>query len=66
MLTGPGTYDPECTVIREVLEAESIVLIVFNGKRGYGVECQATPVILKMLPNALRGIADAIEHGLKE
>ena len=61
---GPGSYDPECTALREQLSAEGVVLIVRNGVKGDGFEVQLNALDLVALPSALRQIADQVEAQL--
>jgi hypothetical protein len=62
MALGAGKYDDECTLAREKAEAEGIILIVFNGKKGNGFSCQAPLDVLLRLPSVLRDLADTIER----
>lgn len=65
MPLGPGKYDDQCTRIREELEAEGAILVVFNGKDGNGMSMQASPELIFQLPATLRGVADDIEKSFR-
>lgn len=59
---GPGKYDNECEVARELTGAAGVLLIVFNGNRGSGFSATITdPAILQAIPAVLRSVADDIE-----
>lgn len=66
MAEGPGKYDEYCTKFREELQAEGLVLIVFNGKFGQGFEAQLSPEAYMTLPEVLRSVADQVEHSLSK
>jgi altronate dehydratase len=61
MAIGKGKYDPEVTELRERLQAEGILLIVFGGPRGSDFGAQlpleqmiSTPEILEKLAKQIR------------
>lgn len=39
MSTGPGNYDKECTIVRELTQAHAVVLMVVGRTKGNGVFC---------------------------
>jgi hypothetical protein len=59
-MIGPGKYDRECTVLREDMNAQGVVVIVMGGDRGDGFSAQMSMPLLMSLPEVLRRIADAI------
>lgn len=63
-LNGPGKYDAETSAARDACEAEGVVLIVHNGKRGHGFEVQLPLEALAALPDVLREMADETEAQL--
>lgn len=64
-LNGPGKYDAEATAAREACEAEGVVLIVHNGKRGHGFEVHLPLEALACLPDVLRDMANQTEAQLR-
>jgi len=64
MADGPGKYDDFCTFLREEADADGVVVIVFRGRRGTGMSCQASAEIMAVLPNLLRTIADEIPNAV--
>lgn len=61
-MTGPGVYDPACTILRKETMAESVVMIVVNGVLGSGFSVQSTDQeFAKKIPRLLRSVADEIE-----
>jgi hypothetical protein len=65
MAVGPGKYDEALTLARQACGATCAVLIVFDGKRGAGFSCQATPAMTLSLPEILRLMANSIEEDLR-
>lgn len=62
MAHGPGTYDHEATLIREGVDARTVLVAVLDGSRGSGFSVQTrSPDDLQALPALLRHIADQIE-----
>lgn len=68
MAVGPGIYDDICTVVRELTNAEAVVIIVGSGTRGSGFSIQlnadhpaGTKRILEAIVESLRGCADQVE-----
>lgn len=60
---GGGKYDDEAEELLKRIGAKALVLLVHEGKHGDGFEVQGfDPVLIRMLPNVLRGAAAAIEH----
>ncbi len=62
MPLGPGKFDPECTLVRKMTGAESVIVIVINGTLGSGFSCQASLEVLFKLPGMLLSIADELER----
>jgi hypothetical protein len=60
-MLGPGKYDEECTLVRERTKADGVILLVFNGNKGFGLSCQLPRELLSSLPSVLRRIALDIE-----
>ncbi len=66
MSFGRGKYDDLCTTARETAEAETVVLLVFNGNKGSGFSVQTTdPNFSVALPAMLRYMADDIEQSMQ-
>jgi hypothetical protein len=63
MAIGPGKYDFEVTQIREQLQADGIILVVFGGIKGHSFCAQLDARIVLNTPQMLREIADNIEKG---
>lgn len=61
MAAGPGKYDDEVTALREKLQADGIILVVFGGIKGHSYCAQIDARILNTTPAWLREIADNIE-----
>jgi hypothetical protein len=62
MPNGPGKYTTECARARIAAQAETAVLMVWNGRFGNGFEVQSTnPNMQAELPRMLRNMADQIE-----
>lgn len=61
MPLGPGKYDAEVTLLREKLEADGIILIVFGGKLGHSYCAQIDARLVLNTPRLLREVADNIE-----
>lgn len=66
MAIGPGKYDPECTRIMQEQDAQIVLVIVVDGKRGNGFSCQCTPEWLVAVPQLLRSVAADIEGSAEE
>ncbi len=62
MPMGPGKYDEECSWLREKLDAEGVVILVFRGREGGGFSAQLSGSLTMMLPTMLREMADEIER----
>lgn len=63
---GPGKYDDILTEAREKAGSTAAVLMCFNGFAGPGFSVQADLESLRILPQALRAMADDIEQDLKQ
>jgi len=63
-MEGPGKYDAIATVAREAAKARGIVLVIFGGERGHGLEVQGDVETLWAVPEILRETANAIEADL--
>lgn len=66
MPLGPGKYDDECGLVRELTDAQTAILIVFSGKRGNGFAMQGSLDRVLDIPATLRRMADQIEADLKQ
>lgn len=63
-MNGPGKYDQECTVVRDLTDAQCVALIIAGGKNGSGFSVQTRDEqFVVMLPRLLREMADEIERG---
>lgn len=60
-MIGPGKYETETSIVRELTRARGVVLMVIDGHRGSGFSAQLPPELLASLPAALREVADQIE-----
>ena len=62
-----GRYDDIAVRALGDAEAEGVVLLVVNGKRGFGMSVSTRPeasiVVNMQLPALLRSVADLIEQG---
>lgn len=66
MALGPGKYDDECTLVRERVGAEGVVVIVMGGDRGNGFSCQADLRTTALLPDLLEKVARQICEDMEE
>lgn len=64
MANGPGKYDDIATKVRKETEADGVVIVIINGKKGSGFSAQLPAHIQITLPQNLRSIADQIEEGI--
>jgi hypothetical protein len=64
MANGPGKYDDIATKVRKETEADGVVIVIINGKKGSGFSAQLPAHIRITLPQNLRSIADQIEEGI--
>lgn len=64
MATGPGKYDRQATIARNLTEAKGIALIVLGGKKGDGFSVQAPPEVIVRLPELLEHMAKSIREDL--
>lgn len=66
MTVGPGKYDDLCTLVREKVSAEGVIVIVLGGDRGNGFSCQfADPAMLARMPGILEDVAVEIRKDVK-
>jgi hypothetical protein len=64
-MTGAGSYDPECTLVRKLTSAALVVIIIYDGIKGSGFAVQSTSQALqRKLPEFLRRAANEIEADL--
>ena len=64
-IPGPGKYDELATLVREIAQADLVLLVIGNGVRGNGFEVQASSAnALGDLPENLREMARRIELGM--
>ena len=61
MAWGPGKYDAECTLVRERVKADGVLIAVFNGTLGTGFAAQLSAELTMTLPKLLRDMAQQIE-----
>lgn len=61
-LAGPGKYDPEATIVRELTAAEGVGVIVAGGNRGAGFSVQGSAAFIAALPDILESIARGIRE----
>jgi hypothetical protein len=64
MALGSGKYDDLCTIARKSAEAEGALLIILNGRLGYGFSAQLPFLLLATIPEILRDVAKQIEDSL--
>lgn len=62
MAIGPGSYDKECTEIREKNHADGVMVLVFGGDKGEGFSAQLTAQLTLHIPQILRTMANQIEQ----
>lgn len=60
-MIGPGKYDDLCTEVRDKAAATGAIVIVFEGRHGYGFSAQLNAVQLRVVPSILRELATQIE-----
>lgn len=65
-MIGPGKYDDLCTYVRELTDADGVILVVVSGKRGQGFSMQATLEVIKIAPQVLRIIADKLDADIEK
>lgn len=61
---GPGKYDDLCTLVCELAQAKGALIIVFDGKLGSGMSCQADLTTTLAIPDMLERAARMIREGL--
>lgn len=61
---GKGKYDDACTIARESVDADGAILIILGGNKGNGFSVQAPEHMLRMLPDVLATMAEAIRLDL--
>jgi hypothetical protein len=64
MTIGPGKYDDVCTMVREQVGGQ-VVVIVLGGNRGNGFACQTGVETMIRLPDLLEEIAKQIREDAK-
>ena len=62
MALGPGRYDDLCTKVREMAEADGVIVIIINGDKGSGFSCQLNPLMSLAIPEILERIAKDIRE----
>jgi L-cysteine desulfidase len=65
-MIGPGKYDAIADTLRNELEADGLVLIVFGGRNGSGCSMKVTDQFSSAMPGLLRKLADAQEADLNK
>ncbi len=60
----PGKYDEVCTYVRELTQAEGVILIVINGMVGSGFSVQAPKEAIKKIPATLDILSAQIRKDL--
>jgi hypothetical protein len=65
-MIGAGKYDPETQELLEKLRAKAIVLMVFDGERGFGMSVKSDVQFLRQLPDILRRTAAGIEEEIRD
>jgi hypothetical protein len=60
----PGKYDDACTQVREQLQADGVMLVVFDGNQGSGISVQGSLATLAKLPGILEGLAREMRASL--
>jgi hypothetical protein len=65
MAYGPGKYDAECTMIRELTNARGVIVLVVGGDRGGGFSCQGDLDLQLRLPMILEDIARQMRESLQ-
>lgn len=63
---GGSVYYDECLEIQQRLEADGVLLIVANGKKGNGFAAAMTPDLVLKIPAVLRKMADDIESDMRK
>jgi hypothetical protein len=66
MALGPGKYDSLCTYVREQARARGAIVIVIDGKHGFGFSCQTDILTLTELPEMLENIAEQLRSPSKK
>lgn len=63
MAAGKGIYGDECDEMQERTKAQTIVLVIIDGKKGSGFSMNSTDQSMHLkLPGMLRLMADEIER----
>ena len=60
MAMGKGRYDNHCTVVRDLTNADGVVVIVLGGNRGSGFSAQLSPELQAKLSDILEDLAKQI------
>jgi hypothetical protein len=64
MALGAGKYDALATYVREQAKADGVVVLVFGGTHGDGIQIQADVFTTLGLPKFLEHLAAAIRRDL--
>jgi len=64
-MIGAGKYDQICTEVRLKTRAKGVILVIVDGKKGNGFNCQLPPGLMAAIPNVLRKLATDIERDSK-
>jgi methylmalonyl-CoA mutase cobalamin-binding subunit len=64
MPIGPGKYDDACTQVREQLQADGVMLVVFGGNKGSGFSVQGGLALIVTLPDMLEDMARQMRHSM--
>lgn len=65
-MIGPGKYDDVLTKVRLETEANGAILIILDGKQGFGFSAQLSPLLVGTIPALLRDVANQIEEMHKQ
>jgi hypothetical protein len=60
MALGPGKYDDACTVVREMTNADCVMVVVLGGDKGNGFSVQTVD------PSVVDILSDLLEHMAKQ
>ena len=59
-LNGPGKYDDITTLVRDVTEAQGVLVVVIGGNKGQGFSVQGSDLFIDRLPDVLEDVARSI------
>jgi hypothetical protein len=62
MAIGPGKYDDIASRVREETNADGVLILIVNGRRGSGFSAQLSLELTLSLPTVLRDLARQIEE----